>query len=270
MLPFISSSIFDESIFEKMFDFSDVSANPWGIIAIFAIIIAIGIGLFFLSRYMDKKRAIVRKTTTSELVLGAVCVATSFILSFIRILRLSNAGSVTLASVLPIAIYCYIFGFNKSMLVCFVFSLLNFIQGPYVTNVWGLFLDYLLPYLAISLVGIFAVNPNKFEKNSTVKNHGKFFIGIALYFIVRLLSHTLSGAIFWSSGVDFWIFQGDLAGMTAFLYSLCYNVTYVLPDTLVVVIVAFFMLNSKNINAIIYHTINKNIVKNEENISKIS
>ena len=258
MFSLISSSIFDESIFEKMFDFSDVSENPWAILTIFLVITAIGVGLFFLCRFLEKKRGIIRKTGTRELVLGAVCVATSFILSFIRIFRLTNAGSVTLASILPIAIYCYMFGFNKSMLVCFIFSVLNFIQGPYVTNVWGLFLDYLLPYLALSLVGIFAIDPRKAQKNVRIKNHGKFFIGLGLYFVVRLLSHTLSGAIFWSSGVDFWIFQGDLEGWGAFVYSLCYNLTYVLFDTLVAAVVAFAMFNSKAVNNLMVDTVRKN------------
>ena len=265
MFHFICSSIFDESIFEKMFDFSDVYENPWLIVALFCIIIAIGVGLFFLSNALDNKKGIKRKTTTSELVLGATCIAISFILSFVRILRLSNAGSITLASILPIAIYCYMFGFSKSLPVCFIFSVLNFMQGPYVTNVWGLFLDYLLPYLALSLVGVFSINPITFKKDSTVKKHGKFFIGLSLYFLLRLFSHTLSGAIFWSTDIDFWIFKGDLYGITAFLYSLCYNFTYVFVDTLVAALVAIALLNSKNLNSIMHSTLSKSIILNESN-----
>ena len=246
MLNFEEIFRFDK--LKEMFDFSYVYESPY-LMAIMVVVIAgIGVGLSFLSSYMDKKRGIVRKTTTKELVFGAVCVALSFVLSLIRLFRLANAGSVTLASIFPIALYCYVFGFNKSMAVCFVFSLLNFCQGPYVISVWSALLDYLLPYLALSLVGIFSINPNKFNSNATAKNHGKFFIGIACYFVVRLFSHTLAGVLFWSEGVDFWIFSGDLVGWTAFLYSICYNLAYLLPDTLVALAVSMILLSSKSIN----------------------
>jgi thiamine transporter ThiT len=110
-------------------------------------------------------------------------------------------------------------------------------------------LDYLLPYLALSLVGIFAVNPKTFtSEGSALKKHGKFFIGLACYFVVRLFSHTLAGMLFWSQGVDFWIFSGDLVGWTSFLYSLVYNLSYLLPDTLVAGVVALFLFSSKSVN----------------------
>lgn len=237
---------------KELFDFSGVAENPVFMLLLFAVIIIIGVALHFVCKAWDKKRGIVRTTTTKEIVFGAICVALSFVLSFIRLFRLANAGSITLASIFPIALYCYLFGFNKSMAVCFVFALLNFCQGPYVISVWSALLDYLLPYLALSLVGVFSINPNKFNQNYTAKNHSKFFIGIALYFIVRLFSSTLAGALFWSQGVDFWIFQGDLVGFTAFLYSLCYNLAYLVPDTLVAVVVAIILLSSKSVSKEIY------------------
>ena len=247
MLTFEEIFRFDK--FEEMFDFRYVYSNPWFMVLMFVAIVGIGVGLYFLSRHVDKKRGIERKTTTKELVFGAICVALSFVLSLIRIFRLTNAGSVTLASIFPIALYCYIFGVNKSMVICFVCSLLNFCQGPYVISVWSALLDYLLPYLALSLVGIFAVNPKTFtSEGSALKKHGKFFIGLACYFVVRLFSHTLAGMLFWSQGVDFWIFSGDLVGWTSFLYSLVYNLSYLLPDTLVAGVVALFLFSSKSVN----------------------
>lgn len=251
MLNFDEIFRFDK--LKEMFDFQYVYTNPWFMILMIVIIAAVGVGLYFLSAYVDKKRGIERKTTTKELVFGAICVALSFVLSMIRLFRLANAGSITLASIFPIALYCYIFGFNKSMVVCFVFSLLNFCQGPYVISVWSAFLDYLLPYLAVALVGIFAVNPNTFTKEGpALKKHGKFFIGLAVYFIVRLFSHTLAGVLFWSEGVDFWIFSGDLVGWASFAYSLTYNLAYLLPDTLVAGVVALFLFSSKSVNREIY------------------
>ncbi len=241
--------IFKFDKFKEMFDFRYVYSNPWFMVLMFVMIIGIGVGLFFLSRHIDKKRGIERQTTTKELVFGAICIALSFVLSLIRIFRLANAGSVTLASIFPIALYCYIFGFNKSMVICFVFSLLNFCQGPYIISVWSALLDYLLPYLALSLVGIFAVNPKTFSSDGpALKKHGKFFIGLSCYFVARLASSTLAGVLFWSQGVDFWVFSGDLVGWTSFIYSLTYNLAYLLPDTLVAGVVALFLFSSKSVN----------------------
>jgi thiamine transporter len=253
---------------EEMFDFRYVYASPLFIALAIVAIIAIGVGLFFLSRYVDKKRGIERKTTTKELVFGAICIALSFVLSMIRLFRLANAGSITLASIFPVALYCYIFGFNKSMVVCFVFSLLNFCQGPYVISVWSALLDYLIPYLALSLVGIFAVNPKTFtSEGSALKKHGKFFIGLACYFIVRLASSTLAGVLFWSQGVDFWMFSGDLVGWTSFAYSLTYNLAYLLPDTLVAGVVALFLFSSKSVNREIAKLLSSSKVKKEKQTS---
>ena len=233
---------------KEMFDFTYVYESPIFMLLLFCVIILVGVCLHFVCKVWDKKRGILRKTTTKELVFGAICIALSFVLSFIRLFRLANAGSITLASIFPIALYCYLFGFDKSMGVCFIFALLNFCQGPYVISVWSALLDYLLPYLAISLVGVFSLNPNKFNQNYTARNHTKFFIGIALYFVLRLFSHTLAGILFWSQGVEFWIFSGDLVGFTSFLYSLCYNLAYLLPDTLVAVVVAILLFSSKSVN----------------------
>ncbi len=260
MLDF--EEIFEFDKLKEMFDFRYVYTNPWFMVLLIVALIGVGVGLYFLSRHLDKKRGIERKTGTKELVFGAICIALSFVLSMIRLFRLANAGSITLASIFPIALYCYIFGFNKSMLVCFVFSLLNFCQGPYVISVWSALLDYLLPYLALSLIGIFAVNPKTFNaEGPALKKHGKFFIGLSVYFVVRLFSHTLAGVLFWSEGVDFWIFSGDLVGWASFAYSITYNLAYLLPDTLVAGAVALILFSSKSVNREIAKLISTSVKK---------
>ena len=248
MFNFLSSSF----IFENMFNFDDVYTNGWYVALMIVLIFILGISLSFLIKRLENKRGIVRHTSTRELVLGATCIAISFILSFIRVFRLANAGSVTLASVLPLALYCYIFGFNKSMAVCFIFAMLNFIQGPYVVSPWSALLDYLLPYLSISLVGLFPLNANNYSENKGIKNHARFFIGLSLYFIVRFTSHTLAGYLYWNWADNFLgIFDGQLGGISALAYSLLYNTFYILPDTIIVAIASIFVFKSKPINKMI-------------------
>lgn len=248
MFNFLSSSL----IFEDMFNFEDVYTNGWYVVLMIGIVFALGFGVSFLTKHLEKKRGVIRQTSTRELVLGATCIAISFILSFIRVFRLANAGSVTLASVLPLALYCYMFGFNKSMAVCFIFAILNFIQGPYVVSPWSALLDYLIPYLAISLVGLFSLNVKKYDENKGLKNHTRFFIGLLVYFVVRFTSHTLAGVLYWNWADNFLgIFDGQLGGWAALSYSVLYNLFYVLPDTLIVAIAGLFVLKSKPINRMI-------------------
>ena len=245
MVNFLSSSL----IFENMFNFEDVYANGWHVALMIGLIFVLGIISSFFIKRMESKRGIIRQTSTRELVLGATCIAISFILSFIRVFRLANAGSVTRASVLPLALYCYMFGFNKSMAVCFIFAILNFIQGPYVVSPWSALLDYLLPYLSISLIGLFSINAKNYDESKGLKNHTRFFIGLGVYFICRFASHTLAGYLYWNWADNFLgIFDGQLGGITALAYSLLYNTFYVLPDTIIVAIASIFVFKSKPIN----------------------
>ncbi len=233
--------------------FEDVYVDAWQILLLFAIVIAILAIAFVITAIVEKRRGIVRVTGTRELTYGAICLAASFALSYVTLFRLPNGGSITLASILPIALYCYYFGFRKSIILCFAYMLLQFFQGPYVVSAWSALFDYLLPYLALCLIGIFSYNPQSYE--TTLKNnkpvfsaHLKILIGFALYFLVRYISHVLAGVLFWSSGIDFMIWQGDLSGWVAIGYSMAYNALFLVPDTLIAMIVAVAVLANKAFN----------------------
>lgn len=237
-----------------MFDFSGVLTKWWKILLLFVAVIAAGAALAVVTTLIERRRGIVRRTTTRELTYAAVCLAASFALSFVSLYRMPAGGSITLASILPLGVYCYFFGFRKSFVVCLAFTLLQFVQSPYVVSPWSGLFDYLLPYLAISLVGLFPYDPNKYAKVASsnkplIAAHSGAFIGFTLYFVVRLASHVLAGVLFWSSGIDFMIWQGDLAGFTAFIYSLTYNGLFLLPDTAITVAIAAVLLNGKAFNA---------------------
>lgn len=238
----------------SMFDFSGISISPWQVVLLFAVVIAIMALLFVATAVVEKKKGIVRVTGTREITYGAVCLAAAFALSFIKLFSLPFGGSITLASVLPIGLYCYYFGFRKSMVVCFAFMLLQFFQNPYIVSPWSALLDYFLPFLAISLIGVFSYSPKKYE-NALMNNkpvvtaHLRILIGFGLYFVVRYLSHVLAGILFWSSGIDFMIWHGDLAGWAAVSYSLVYNIIYLLPDTLIAAGLSVVLLANKAFNA---------------------
>ncbi len=265
------SEIFSFEKLKDMFDFSGVS-DPASIGILIASVIVVGVLLSVLSSRLETKRGIVRRTTTKEIVYAATCVALSFLLSFIRLYRMPYGGSITLASVLPIALYCYVFGFRKGMVVCFVFALLNFCQGPYVVNAWSALFDYLLPYLSVALVGLFPLLPRDTAKHEKpLKKHAKFFVGLSCYFTLRLASHVLAAIFFWSDGIDFGSFQGDLIGFAALAYGLVYNLLFLVPDTVVVVIAAVSLFSSRSLSALLASAcrsgLSKQTVTEQENPS---
>lgn len=244
-----------------MFDFSGITTDWWKMLLLFAVVIAIGICAAVLNAIYEQKKGIVRKTGTRELTYGAVCLAASFALSFVSLYKMPSGGTVTLASVLPIGLYCYFFGFRKSLVVCFAYMLLQFFQNPYIISPWSGLFDYVLPYLSIALIGLFPYDENKYEKTvangkNPIAAHSRVFIGFAVYFVVRLSSHVLAGVLFWSSGIDFMIWQGDLVGFAALGYSFTYNILFLLPDTLISVAVAVVLLCNKAFNAFMASSFN--------------
>ena len=65
--------------------------------------------IFAALRYRKADHAAPRNRTRA-LVYGALCVALSFVLSYIKLFSLPMGGSLTLCSMLPIAAYACVFG----------------------------------------------------------------------------------------------------------------------------------------------------------------
>ena len=85
---------------------------------------------------------------------GAFVVAMGVVLSYVIIFKLPWGGAITLLSMLPVGIYSIKYGVKKGLMISFVFSLFQFIQGiGDGIFAWGLtpvmlvsciFLDYIL------------------------------------------------------------------------------------------------------------------------------
>ncbi len=174
------------------------------------------------------KKAPVRsgKTSTQRLVEGAVMVALSAVLSYIRVFHLPWGGSVTLLSMLPIMLYSIKHGAASGLFAAFVFSLIQLGQGA-VDGLfgWGLtpvmliaciMLDYILPFTLLGIAG-------------TLRRYGMagWICGTAGAIILRFLCHFLSGVVIWHSAGQLW--EGFVTD-NEWLYSLCYNGAYMLPE----------------------------------------
>ncbi|MDE6471974.1 MAG: energy-coupled thiamine transporter ThiT [Clostridia bacterium] len=199
------------------------------------------------------------KFDSRSVAFGAVCIAMSFALSYVRLFKLPQGGSVTLASLLPLMIFSYVFGVKKGLLVGLIYGVLQAIQDPYIIHPVQFLLDYPIAFSAIGLSGAFA-NFKVFKKYPQVS----LLLGGILASVLRFLAHFLSGAF------AFGAYAND-AGQNIYIYSLAYN-SFVFVDIAIVLAVGMILFSSKAfINEVVYKqrakTVANQIVANQVNIA---
>ncbi len=184
-----------------------------------------------------------QKRKTQVLSECAVMVALAFVLSYVRIITMPMEGSVTLLSMLPIVILAVRHGVAWGLGSAFVYALLQLVQSITVGGLfsWGLtpwalvgciVLDYLLPFTLLGLAGIL-------RKGGTAGVLG----GTAMVIGLRYVSHVVSGAVIFAivtEKVD--LFGSDVVFTNPWLYSLCYNGFYLLPELILTLLGAFALL----------------------------
>lgn len=171
------------------------------------------------------------KTTTKSIVYAAVLVAFSFALSYIRLFRLPQGGSVTFASALPIMLYSYMFGIRKGVLVGVIYGILQAIQDPWIIHPAQFLLDYPIAFSALGLVGILK-EVKLFSKKPAIS----FILGGVIGGALRYFSHVLSGIFAFSS------YAGE--GYGAVAWGFLYN-SFALVDLAIVLIAGGIMLSTK-------------------------
>jgi len=148
-----------------------------------------------------------------------------------------QGGSVSIAMV-PVFLMAFRWGVKGGVLTGFLFGLLQFILGmsQIYHPVQGI-LDYLIAFALLGLAGIFASQVKASLQEGNKKKWMSLviagtFIGSAL----RFISHFLSG----------WIFFGSYApeGQSAWLYSIIYNGTYMLPSMILSAIVVILVISA--------------------------
>ncbi len=180
-----------------------------------------------------------KNTKLKTLVEGAIMIALATVLSFIKIYKLPWGGSITLLSMLPIAVFSLRHGVYKGLGVSFVFALIQLFQGIVLDGLfaWGLtplmligciMLDYILPFTSLGIAGIFR------EKGLAGQ-----LIGITIAILSRLLCHFLSGVVIFASMGMLW--EGFYTE-NSWIYSIIYNASYMLPELIFTLIGATALL----------------------------
>ena len=148
-----------------------------------------------------------RQVQTKPMVFAAMAMALGMITSFLKLFEAPMGGSVTLFSMLFICCIGYWYGLRTGLITGFAYGLLQLISDPYIISLPQMITDYLLAFGALGLSGLFC---NK--KNGLIKG---YIIGV----LGRYLFAFLSGLIFFAA-------YAKGSGMSAPVYSLAYNGSY--------------------------------------------
>lgn len=191
-----------------------------------AVLIALIVLLGFLFGKNDKKTF-----DSKSIAYAAICIALSFALSYLRIVKLPQGGSVTIASLLPLMIYSYMFGTRKGVFAGFVYGILQALQDPWIIHPAQFLLDYPVAFASIGLAGMFA-GTKKLDKLPQVQ----FAAGAVAASVLRFVCHVLSGVFAFSA------YAAD-KNMNAWVYSLAYN-SFVFADIAIAVVVGVLVFSS--------------------------
>lgn len=175
----------------------------------------------------------VASNQTKSVAFAGVTIALSFALSYVKLFSLPQGGSVTLASMLPLIIYAYVFGARKGLLAGVIYGVLQCLQNPQFYQPMQVLLDYPIAFGCIGLAGI-VKNFNKVHNPSL-----KFVIGASIACVGRYVSHLISGYYVFSS----WAMEG----YTALSWSLVYNL-YIIAELAIIVVVGALLFSSKAFN----------------------
>lgn len=152
-----------------------------------------------------------------QLAFCAMSIALGTVLSNIKIFHFPWGGSITLLSMLIIALPGYFYGLGVGLTTGLAYGALQLIIDPYVIFPIQLVVDYFLAFGALGLSGLFHN-----AKNGLIKGYITGILG-------RYVFAVISG----------WIFFGEYAweGWAALPYSLVYNGIYIFAEGIVTIII---------------------------------
>ncbi len=174
-----------------------------------------------------------QQTKTRKLVECALMVALATVLGLVKMVDLPYGGSVTLASMLPIILISYRnglgWGFGSAAVYAVIQQLFGLNNLSYMTGVPAIItlimLDYVVAFTILGLAGIF--------RKWIPGQNNALAVGAFTVCFARYACHVISGATVWA---------GLSIPTTAALgYSFIYNATYMIPETIITVLAAYYV-----------------------------
>lgn len=191
----------------------------------YPMVLATLIGVFILCIlfiYITKIKITTRMTVHIGLIL-----ALTIILHSIRLYHMPQGGSVTLGGMIPLILLSLYYKPSVGYFAGFIYGFINFIQDPFILHPLQVIFDYPLPYMLLGIVGYFKHN---------------ILIGVSLAITTRFLCHFASGIIFFTDYVP--------VGTSIYTYSFIFNITYLLPELIITLIILYFLPIKRIFNSI--------------------
>lgn len=207
------------------------SANLVGMIVSAVVFMVIMVAAWFVG---DKRKM----SDTRSIVYGAISIALSFALSYAKLFKLPQGGSVTFASLLPLMIYCCMFGTRRGLIVCTIYGVLQALQDPFIIHPMQFLLDYPLAFGLIGVSGIF-MEKGVFKNKKVVA----FLLGGVLAVVLRYACHVCSGVFAFADYADLDKYD------TAIAYSMAYN-SFAFVDMLIALVAGSTLFASKSFSAL--------------------
>ena len=174
-----------------------------------------------LKEKVSKENRSTKKVTTKQMVFASMAIALATVVAtVIKLPSLPNGGSVTLFSMLLVTLVGYWYGPGIGITAAVGYGILQFITGPYVVHPLQVIIDYPLAFGALGISGYFRYAKNGLWKGYLAGVAGRFFFA------------SLSGVIFYTVYVD-----GFKENMMAIWGSLVYNMTYIIPETVITMVI---------------------------------
>jgi len=159
-----------------------------------------------------------KRMQTKALVFSATAIALAMITSFLKLFEAPMGGSVTLFSMLFICCIGYWYGLKTGIMAGLAYGLLQLISDPYIISLPQMITDYPLAFGALGLSGLFRNQRYGLMKGYLAGVLGRYFFAF------------LSGLIFFGS-------YAEGSGMSAPVYSLAYNGSYLGCEAAVTLVV---------------------------------
>ena len=172
----------------------------------------------------------------------AIMLALAFALSYVKLFEMPLGGSITLASMLPIMLISVKYGTRVGVSTAFLYSLTQLFQGFMSGTIYwamsgdvlvvAILFDYVVPFTLLGFAGVFKK-----------RGDGGIYLGMCLTVFLRFVSHFLTGVSIWR--------QWTPDGWNTYIYSLAYNGGYLLPDFLILLVIAIFILRVREIRRLL-------------------
>lgn len=171
-----------------------------------------------------------RQWSAKTVAYAALSIALSYVLSCFRLYRMPTGGSITPGSMLPLMLFSAAFGVGPGLLAGLTYGALQYLQGGWFLNVWQFLLDYLLAFAAIGLAGIACRKSDKW-----------LYLSIPVAALGRAVCAILAGLMWVADTPVEELVIGSWHFSTPLLYSMVYNGLYLVPDTLICLLLALLV-----------------------------